>query len=314
MTDCLTREAPLLLESGERLQVRTAHRVHGSGPRKVLLVHALTGGPDAADGQGVKGWWGPLFAPGQPLAPERCTVWTPNLLGSCYGSTGPADLDPFPRITPRDQAAALVDWILALDLHFDLVTGGSLGGMVALELAALAPERFGAVGVIGSGGRSDAWIAGWCHAQLRILRSALPDDEAVALARHFEMLSFRAPQSLDARFPGGQDLAPWLDYHGQALAARFTRPTLTVLLEAMERFDVGKDRGGLAAALKGLPPIHILGIDSDQLFAPALLRELADAARIAGSFGSLEWIHSPHGHDAFLIEWDQVSAWLRSLE
>jgi len=314
MSDTLVTLEPLLLENGERLPFRISHRRHGEGIRKVLLVHALTGGPDAADREGVKGWWGPLFAPGRPLDPRHCTVWTPNLIGSCYGSTGPEKGRPFPPLTPRDQAAALVEWIRALNLDFDLVAGGSLGAMVALELAALAPERFKAVGVIGSGGRSDAWIVGWCHAQLSILRSALPDDQALALARQFEMLSFRAPASLDARFPGGTDLAAWLDFHGNALAARFTRETLTVLLEAMEAFDLGRGRGGLANALRGLPPIHILGIDSDQLFAPALLRELADAARIAGCFGSLEWLHSPHGHDAFLIEWDQVSAWLRSLE
>lgn len=314
MSDTLTSLPPLLLENGERLPLQISHRRHGEGGRKVLLIHALTGGPDAADREGVKGWWGPLFAPGRPFDPLRCTVWTPNLLGSCYGSTGPRKGSVFPRITPRDQAAALAKWIRTLDLAFDLVTGGSLGAMVALELAALAPERFRAVGVIGSGARSDAWIVGWCHAQLSILRSELPDDQALALARQFEMLSFRAPASLDARFPSGADLAAWLDFHGNALAARFTRETLTVLLEAMEAFDLGRGRGGLQKALRGLPPVHILGIDSDQLFAPALLRELADAARIAGSFGSLEWLRSPHGHDAFLIEWEQVSAWLSGLE
>lgn len=314
MPDTLTSLPPLRLGCGDLLPFRISHRRHGEGPRRVLLIHALTGGPEAADREGVKGWWAPLFVPGAPFDPRRCTVWTPNLLGSCYGSTGPEKGRPFPRITPRDQAAALVAWMEALDLEFDLVTGGSLGAMVALEVAALAPARFRSVGVIGSGGRSDAWIVGWCHAQLSILRSALPDDQALALARQFEMLSFRAPASLDARFPGGADLAAWLDFHGDALAARFTRETLTVLLEAMEAFDLGRDRGGLVAALRGLPPIHVLGIDSDQLFAPALLRELADAARIAGSFGSLAWLKSPHGHDAFLIEWDQVADWLRSLE
>lgn len=281
-----------------------AFRRHGQGPARVLLLHALTGSPDAADRDGVKGWWGPLFTSDAPLAADACTVWTPNLPGSCYGSATVA------AITARDQATALAAWIEAENLRFDLLTGGSLGGMVALELALLAPTRFGAVGVIGCGGRSDAWVRGQVHAERRVLESALPDAEAIALARRFAMLSFRAPRGLGARFT--QDgIEAWLDHHGSALASRFTRVSYHALLGAMATHDIGRERGGLVPALKGLKcPLHVLGIDTDSLFAPALIRELAEAARRAGRFGSLRWLHSPHGHDAFLLEWPQVSAWL----
>lgn len=282
----------------------TAFRRQGHGPARVLLLHALTGSPDAADRPGVKGWWGPLFASGAPLAAEACTVWTPNLLGSCYGAA------PAEAPTARDQAAALAAWIASDNLRFDLLLGGSLGGMVALELAVLAPDRFRAVGVIGCGGRSDAWVRGQVHAERRVLESALPDREAIALARRFAMLSFRAPRGLDARFADG-DIEGWLDHHGSALAARFTRASYHGLLGAMATHDLGHGRGGLVPALKLLRgPLHVLGIDTDALFAPPLLRELAEAARRAGRLGSLRWLRSPHGHDAFLLEWGQVAAWL----
>lgn len=279
-------------------------RAHGVGAARVLLLHALTGTPDAADrGEGpsaVKGWWSPLFRGRAPLAAEACTVWTPRLSGG-EGST------------TRGLAAELAAWIEAEDLRFDLLLGGSLGGMVALELAVLAPARFGSVGVIGCGGRSDAWVRGQVHAERRVLESALPDAEAIALARRFAMLSFRAPDGLDARFaPGGVE--SWLDHHGAALAARFDRARYHALLGAMATHDVGHDRGGLTQALRSLRcPLHILGIDSDRLFTPSLVRELAEAARRADRFGSLRWIHSPHGHDAFLLEWGQVSDWLDDL-
>ncbi|HJU84048.1 MAG TPA: alpha/beta fold hydrolase [Holophagaceae bacterium] len=310
MTATLAELAPLRLECGEVLPLRLAFRSTGHGPIRVLLLHALTGGPDAADRAGVKGWWGPLFREGAPLSATRCTVWTPNLLGSCYGSTGPADRSPFPAVTPRDQAAALLRWIEAEDLTFDALAGGSLGGMVALELALLAPARFRRLGVIGCGGRSDAWIRGQDFVQRRILDSELPDGEAIALARHAAMLGFRAPRGLNARFDDG-GVEAWLAHHGRALAARFTRASYATLLGAMDAHDLGRSRGGLVPALRGLgTPLHLLGIDSDTLFTPPLLFELAHAAEAAGRTVDLSWLRSPHGHDAFLLEWEQVAAWL----
>jgi len=316
-TDLVAGLEPLLTESGERLEVHIAYRRVGFGPLRVLLLHALTGGPDAADRptpDGVaKGWWSPLFAGGAPFDPTRTTVWTPNLPGSCYGSTGPRPGEPFPALTPRDQAAALASWIRAEGLRFDVVLGGSLGGMVALELALLEPDHFHRVGVIGAGARADAWIRGVNAAQAAVLRSPLPDREAIALARQQAMLTFRAPESLDARFPDAASLQGWLEHHGRALADRFTRESYLALLGAMDAHDVGRGRDGLTAALRGLrASLHVLGIHSDALFTPPLLRELADSARAAGVPTSLHWLRSPHGHDAFLIEWEQVDAWLRT--
>lgn len=281
-----------------------ACRVHGHGPRRVLLLHALTGTPDAADrveeGRTRKGWWAPLFTEGAPLHGSACTTWTPGLL---HGE----------GLTARDLAAALAAWIEAEDLTFDLLLGGSLGGMVALELAVQAPERFGVVGAIGCGGRSDAWVRGQVHAERRILESALPDAEAISLARRFAMLSFRAPEGLEARF-GSDGIEAWLDHHGSSLASRFDRARYHGLLGAMASHDLGRERGGLVEALARLRgPLHILGIGSDRLFTPPLIQELADAARASGILGSLQWLESPHGHDAFLLEWDQLSAWLRSI-
>lgn len=288
----------------------TAFRVTGQGPLKVLLLHAFTGGPDAADRPSVQGWWAPVFAAGAPLASDKATVWTPNLQGSCYGSEGPSA-----SLSTRAQATALADWIRSQGLSFDVLIGASLGGMVALELALLAPEAFAAVGVIGCGGKADAWLWGTNEVQRAILRSLqLPDAEAIALARRAAMLSFRTPQSLDARFQDAKEIRGWLAHHGDALAARFTRESYLALLEAMDSHDLGRGRGGLVPALRALKtPLFILGMDPDLLFPRPVVEELAEAAIQAGLRCSLEWLDSPHGHDAFLIEWDQVRSWLGRL-
>ncbi len=294
-------------------EAHTAFRVTGQGSVKVLLLHALTGGPDAADRDGVKGWWAPLFKDGAPFSESEVTVWTPNLLGSCYGSTGPDHVEDFPALSTRDQAQVLAAWIQNLDLHFDALIGGSLGGMVALELALLEPERFGAVGVIGCGARSHAWLWGTNEIQRAILKSSsLSDAEAIALARRAAMLTFRTPESLGKRFDSAPELRAWLAFHGEALAARFTRKSFLALLDAMDGHDVGRDRGGICAALMGLgAPLFILGMDPDLMFPRPVTEELAEAARAAKVRFSLDWIESIHGHDAFLIEWAQVETWVR---
>lgn len=290
-------------------------RVSGGGPLRVLLLHALTGGSDAADRPGVKGWWAAQLGEGAPLGPEAATVWCPNLVGSCYGSSGPDDQVDFPVLSTRDQAEALRQWIEAEGLVFDLLLGVSLGGMVALELALLVPGRFGKIAVVGCGARADAWLWGTNEVQRAILRSpSLPDDEAIALARRAAMLSFRTPESIHARFREAEEIRTWLAFHGGALAARFTRKSYLALLDAMDLHDLGRDRGGIMSALRGLRvPLDILGMDPDLLFPRYAVEELAEAAKEAGVSVRLEWIVGPHGHDAFLIDHGRVAEWLHQV-
>lgn len=285
-----------------------AYRVVGNGPCRVLLLHALTGHPDAADRPGVKGWWGPLFHPGGCLAETRCTTWCPNLPWSCYGTRWPKGLRP----SVRAQARLLAGWLASEGLTFDLLIGGSLGGMVALELALIAPRRFRALGVIGCGGKADAWLWGINAVQRAILDDpSLTDEEAVALARRAAMLTFRTPEGLNRRFATGADVRGWLDHHGATLAARFTRRSYRALLEAMDRHDIGWRRGGLCKALQGLEaPLHILGMRPDYLFSPASVETLACEAQAVGRLGSLTWLEGVHGHDAFLIDLTAVACWL----
>ena len=296
-------------------EISTAYRVTGRGPVKVLLIHALTGGTDAADRDGVKGWWGPVFAPGAPLAEDAATVWTPNLFGSCYGTTSPDQFDPCPAISTRLQAEVLAAWIRVLDLHFDVVIGPSLGGMVALELAHMMPGAFRAIGIIGCAARSDAWLWGTNEIQRAILqRPELPDDVAIGLARRAAMLTFRAPTSMGERFGAPEEIRDWLAYHGKLLAARFTRASYLAMLDAMDGHDLGRDRGGLVPAFATInTPIFMLAMMDDRMISTGSMFETLNAAEEAGLRCTLDWIQTIHGHDSFLIEWPQVMAWLRKV-
>lgn len=300
----------LPLEHGEVLRpAEIAYHLDGRlSPARdnvVLVLHALTGSADAADG-----WWRGLIGPGAALDTTRYAVLAPNLLGSCYGSTGPTTADGrFPALTTRDLARALGVLLEQLGIpRVALVTGGSLGGMVALEFAASFPGRAArAVVFAAPAAQGDAAI-GWGHVQ-RELIAALGVD-GLALARRVAMLTYRTPEGLARRFrravapDGGFAVESWLRAHGERLAERFTAESYLTLLSAMDAHDVGRGRGSVGERLRASGTSFTgVGIPGDTLYPDAEIRAWVDAAG-----AQYRAIDSVHGHDAFLLEREQVGA------
>ncbi len=316
--------SPFPLESGASLPgLELAYRAWGrlapTADNAVVVCHALTGSSD------VPAWWPALFGPGRALDPGRDFVVCVDAPGSCHGSTGPAspaaDGAPwgarFPALTVRDLVNAQRALLDALGVRaVRLVTGGSLGGMQALEWALLDP-RVGAAAVIAAPARHEAWAIAWSDAQRRALAAdpAWTDEPAratagLAAARAIAMLSYRSPRSFAARFgrrPGERTpfaVGDWLAHHGEALVARFDPASYAALLGVMDSHDVGAGRGGVAAALGRLAtPVLVLGIGSDHLYPSHEIEALAAAL----PRGELAWLRSPHGHDAFLLDQADVN-------
>lgn len=305
----------LPLDSGEVMrQVRMAYHLDGAlSPRRdnvVLVLHALTGSADAAGD-----WWQGLIGSGAAVDTDHWAVLAPNLLGSCYGSTGPdAPRDSaFPALTVRDVARAVALLVEKLGVRrVALVTGGSLGGMVALEFAASFPgaaERalvFAAPAALGAG------AIAWSHVQRRALD--VGGEGGLELARAIAMLSYRTPRELGARFTRARALGgefavqTWLDAHGRRLAARMSATTYRTLIDIMDTHDVSAARGGTGERLRA-SGTHFTGVGiSGDLFCPP--EEVRGWTSHAG--GSYVEISSVHGHDAFLIEREQVGALLRA--
>ncbi len=332
-TRSLALGGPFPLESGDRQpEVTVAYRTWGRlsprGDNAVLVCHALTGSPD------VDRWWAPLLGPGRALDPERDFVVCSNVLGSCYGTTGPTSLRPdghrwggdFPVISVRDVVrvqAALLDALGVRQLR--LVIGGSLGGMQVLEWALLRPGRVEAVVPIAVSARHSAWCIALSEAQRQAIYAdprwrdgRYPDGDGpeagLAVARQIAMCTYRSRASLEARFsrdepqPGRFAVEGWLDHHGRALVDRFDAATYVALTEAMDTHDVGRGRGGWKEALRALRvPALVVSIDSDVLYPPVEQEELA--AALPGA--RLATLASPHGHDAFLIEGEAMNALVR---
>jgi homoserine O-acetyltransferase/O-succinyltransferase len=315
---------PFTLESGADLaELRVAWRHDGPPPEsapQVLVIHALTGSADAAGD-----WWAPLIGSGLALDTDRVGVVCANLLGGRYGSTGPGSVDPrtgraygadFPAVTTRDQARAM--WVLLDALGVEqlaLVTGGSLGGMVALEVALERPASVDRALPIAAPAATGPMAIAWNRIQ-----SALIDrlgDDGLALARQLAMTTYRSEQDFEERFgrdvqeDGRFSIVSYLDHQGDKLVARFDGDTYRVLAGAMDRHDIGRGRGGVSAALGLLAAAGVrltgLGIEDDILYGPRQVRALVDAAAAAGVTASYRELRSNKGHDAFLVEWDQLT-------
>ncbi|MFD1148874.1 homoserine O-acetyltransferase MetX [Saccharothrix hoggarensis] len=288
----------------------------------VLVLHALTGdshvaGP-AEPGHPTPGWWDGLVGPGRALDPARWFIVAPNVLGGCQGTTGPWATAPdgrpwgarFPRLTVRDQVAAEVQLADALGIDaWAAVLGGSMGGMRALEWAVSEPDRVRALLVLAAPAASTAENIALASAQLHAIR--LDPVRGLGVARRIAHVSYRSEPELDARFgravqdDGRFAVESYLDHHADKLVRRFDPASYVTLTEAMNSHDVGRGRGGVRAALRRVTARTVVaGIDSDRLYPLRRQAEIADAVPGAGD---LRVVTSPHGHDAFLIEVDQVS-------
>ncbi len=319
----------LTLESGASLPVTVAYRHDGPGPDapQVLVIHALTGSADAAGD-----WWAPLIGPGRALDTGPVGVLCANLLGGRYGTTGPTSTDPatgvpygtsFPTPTARDEAAML--WALADALgieRFALVAGGSLGGMVAQEVAIARPLAVGHLAVLGAPAATGALAMGWNHIQLELIEAL--GERGLELARQLAMTTYRSESDFDGRFgrqvePDGRlSVASYLDYQGHKILGRFDPGTYRVLVRVMDSHDVGRGRGGVRQALRALADAGTrltgIGIEGDILFGPDQVRALVGEAVGAGVEATYREISSAKGHDAFLIEWDQLTEFLRDAQ
>jgi homoserine O-acetyltransferase len=288
---------------------------------QVLVVHALTGSADAAGD-----WWAPVIGPGLALDTARMGVLCANLLGGRYGSTGPTSIDAatgapwasrFPLVSTRDQARAL--WRLADALGIEriaLVTGGSLGGMVALEVALAHPERTERVAPIAAPAATGPMAIAWNRIQTWLIDRL--GDDGLAVARQLAMTTYRSEADFDGRFgrtrePDGRfSIVSYLDHQGRKLVDRFDGDTYRILAGAMDAHDIGAGRGGIEAALAELARHGVrltgVGIQDDVLYGPRQVHILVDAATAAGVRTAYREIRSDKGHDAFLVEWDQLTA------
>ena len=328
-TQFLRVPGEFVLENGKVLDdVEIAFRTWGSpenaAEHAILICHALTGSAD------VEAWWPNIIGEGKTFDPARDYIICANILGSCYGTTGPVSQNPgtgsryqadFPNVSVRDMVE--LERILLDELgveRIELVTGPSLGGMQALEWALMYPERVGSVVPIGVGGRHSAWCIGISEAQRAAIATdpnwndgyysyESPPVQGLAAARMMAVCTYRSWQSFDERF--GRDLRTeeqyqvqsYLRHQGAKINERFDANTYVTLTHAMHTHDLARGRGDYPDVLRKIEqPALVVSVSSDALYPPAEQAYLAE--HIPNS--RYEILECVHGHDGFLIETDTL--------
>lgn len=320
------------LESGQVLpELTIAYHTYGTltaNSKVVWVCHALTANSNAAD------WWKGLIGEGEVIHPQEYFIVCANILGSCYGTTGPLSIDPrtqqpyyhqFPLITIRDmvQAHILLRQHLGIEQIY-LLLGGSMGGYQALEWSLMEKERISRLFLLATSPAESAWgIA--VHATQRLAieadatwyqASAKAGEKGLKAARAIGMLTYRnygimVEKQTDENTDKIDDFkaASYINYQGDKLVKRFNAFTYWMLTKAMDTHHLGRGRGGKLEPL--LASIHqptlLIGISSD------ILCPLEEQRFIAQHIPDckLVEIDSAYGHDGFMVEGKKISTHLR---
>jgi homoserine O-acetyltransferase len=346
----------LKLDSGitlERVTVvyETYGRLSDKKDNAILVCHALSGGAHAAGwlpGQKKPGWWDNMIGPGKAFDTDRYFVICSNVIGSCYGTTGPSSVDPstgrpyamrFPVVTVRDMVEVQRELLEKLGIEKLLtVAGGSMGGMQVLQWAVSYPERVcSAIPIATTHRHSPQQIA-----FNEVARQAIMGDPAwnqgdyyggpgpklgLSIARMVGHITYLSDKGMEHKFGRrlqtreqyGYDFTTefevesYLRYQGKSFVGRFDANSLLYLSKALDYFDLGDGFESLSEAFINSHALFlILAFSSDWLYPPQQNKDIAQAIRRAGGDATYCEIKSDYGHDAFLLELETQSSLIRS--
>lgn len=316
------------LENGKRIRNLTiAYHTYGTLNEQrdnvVWVCHALTANADVFE------WWPGLFGENDFFNPKEHFIICANTIGSPYGSSNPLSINPatgqpyylsFPQFSTRDMAAAhalLADHLNLEKIH--LLIGGSMGGHQALEWAIGQPERIKRLVLLATNAQHSPWGIAFNESQRlaittdRTFYANTPKGGAKGLkvARSMALLSYRAYETYGATQQETQDektddykASSYQNYQGEKLVKRFNAYSYWFLTKAMDSHHVGRNRGGIAAALaKVSANTLVIGIKNDFLFPPDEQRLLAGYIPHA----QFQEFESLYGHDGFLIETQKIA-------
>lgn len=321
-------DKPFALECGKVLNgIEVAYHTYGQyNPdlnNVIWICHAFTANSDAAD------WWPGIIGRGWLFDPEKVFIVCANILGSCYGSTGPLSINPdtgrpwhlsFPPLTVRDLVAAheLLRAHLGIN-RIHTVLGGSIGAHQAMEWAIIKPQLFNFLIIIAAGAYYTPWGIAFNESQRLALladptfynESADAGQAGLIAARSIALISYRnfiiynKTQAEDDRDKtNGFKASSYQRYQGEKLVKRFHAHPYYTLLNILDSHNVGRGRGGIEKALSGIKArTLVVGITSDYLFATH--EQVSLANQIPGAVYSE--IDSLYGHDGFLVEVEKVT-------
>jgi homoserine O-acetyltransferase len=329
---------------GATLRYALYGKVNAARDNVVFVCHALSGSAEVAE------WWPAIFASRGLIDPENDAVLGINILGSCYGSTGPSSIDPatgrsygssFPLVGIRDIARAEALLLDNLEIQrLKLAIGASIGGMQAIEFAIQFPARVARAIAIAAAPLG-AMGLGLNHLQRQAIRldpnyndgnysRDAPPRRGLALARALAVCSYKSSRLFDQRYgrkpdrsgedpwdndgaSGGRfDISGYLDHQGEKFNSRFDANSYLAMTRIMDLFDPARGYASEFDAYSRIEAaVTLVGISSDWLFPASSVRALSEKMIAAGARCEYKELVSNHGHDAFLAEPDALIDLLR---
>ena len=305
--------------SGKTMPINLSYQLFGCALHSapvVLINHALTGNSNVA---GSKGWWNALIGPNKPIDTNHFTILAFNIPGNGYDGQTNHLIENYKDFVARDIAKLFLSGIEALGIHqLFAAIGGSLGGGIAWEMAALNPKITKHLIPVASDWKSTDWIIANCLIQEQFLVNS---KRPIQDARMHAMLCYRTPESLKNRFQRSQNeefnlfnIETWLIHHGDKLQKRFQLSAYKLMNHLLKTIDITTNRGSASEVLKTIEAeIHIIGIDSDLFFVSEENTSTLKLLHPNLTNVSYHEITSIHGHDAFLIEYDQLNAIIKEI-
>lgn len=350
-TEHIDFDVELRLESGRllgplTLAYETYGKLNNDKSNAILVAHAWTGDAHAAGRHNSEdrkpGWWDDMIGPGKVLDTERYFVICSNVIGSCFGSTGPTSNNPrtgkpynlqFPVVMVRDMVRAQLLLIDHLNINRLLtVIGGSMGAMQALEWGIHYPERVRSIiPIAGTGRPSPMAIALNALARQAIYNDPMwrkgnyrpehPPVDGLALARAVGHISFLSDPSMNLKFSrrfsarhgqfdffGQFEIERYLSYNGRSFVDRFDTNSFLYLAKSLDLYDVAWGFEGLEDALSSLDCQSLwFTFTSDWLYPPYQTEELIEVLHKLGKPVEYHLIDSDYGHDSFLVEPDKFT-------
>ena len=304
-------------QSGISRDIILSYQIFGKEIDKapvVLVNHALTGNSNVL---GEGGWWNDLIGPGKCIDTDEFSILAFNIPGNGFG--GDKELiENYKDFTARDIAEIFSKGLKHVELNeLYAVIGGSVGGGLAWELAALGTISIKNLIPIAADWKSTDWVIANCMIQDSLLNNS---SKPLFDARMHAMTLYRTPESFTNRFnrtyreKGMFNVESWLNHHGDKLTRRFKLSAYKMMNQVLRTVDITNDRGDfLEVASEIESNIHIITINSDLFFKPEENWQTYVDLSLKRDNVSIGEIKSIHGHDAFLIEFNQLSELLRPI-
>jgi len=307
-----------ITESGKTVTLRLSYQTFGEtlyDAPIVMVNHALTGNSNVI---GKHGWWNDLIGENKCIDTNQFTILAFNIPGNGYDNKSESLIENYKDFTARDIAKLFALGLEQLKIkQLFAVIGGSVGGGIAWELAALKPNLIEHLIPVATDWKSTDWLIANCHIQDAILNHS---NKPLADARMHAMTLYRTPESLKQKFNRTKksnslfNIESWLNYHGDNLTNRFNLSAYKMMNQVLRTIDITEGRGHfLEVACKIASTIHIVTINSDLFFKPEENWNTYVELKSVKDNISINEIKSIHGHDAFLIEFDQLARFLKPI-